>query len=115
MKTFPKFMTHPRNAVRGAHAGSGLQGFLFEGADGTQMVIWQCRRGGMSPLHTHPYDEYAIVVQGTFKGTVDGKPIVLKAGEECFIPAGKPHDGKYSANYRAIDAFGGKRVQRIRK
>jgi quercetin dioxygenase-like cupin family protein len=112
---FPKFMTNPRNAVRGAPAGSGLQGFLFEGAEGTQIVLWQGRRGGTSPLHTHTYDEYAIVVQGTFKGTVGGKAIVLKPGDECFIPAGTPHAGKYSANYRAIDAFGGRRVQRIRR
>ena len=59
------------------------------------------------------YDEYAVVLQGTFTGTVGGKPIVLGPGDECFIPAGVPHGGSYSANYRAIDAFGGQRVKRL--
>jgi len=109
---FPAFMRRRCNAVRASPQAGGLKGYLFEGADGTQMVIWQSTAGGKSEMHTHDYDEYAIVVQGTFTGTVGGKKIKMKAGDECYIPAGVPHDGAYSANYRAIDAFGGKRLQR---
>ena len=112
MTEFPAFMRRRCNAVKASRQAGGLKGYLFEGADGSQMVIWQSTAGGKSEMHTHDYDEYAIVVQGTFTGTVGGKKIKLKAGDECFIPAGVPHDGAYSANYRAIDAFGGKRLQR---
>lgn len=112
MEAFPEFMRKPCNAVEGGTHAKVLEGYLYEGIDGTQVVLWQCRKGGKSDLHTHDFDEYAVVIQGTFKGTVGGKPVVMKPGDECFIPAGVPHDGQYSSNYRAIDAFGGKRVQR---
>lgn len=112
MKEFPLFMQKRCNAVKTSRQAGGLKGFVFEGVDGTQLVIWQSKRGGVSVMHTHDYDEYAIVVQGTFTGTVGGKKVKMTAGDECFIPAGVPHDGVYSSNYRAIDAFGARRVSR---
>lgn len=107
-------MRSPSNAVDTGNVARGLVGYVFDGADGAQMVLWQCRRGGTCAMHTHDYDEYAVVLQGTFTGTVGGKKVKMKAGDECFIPAGVPHDGRYSANYRAIDAFGGQRVRRAK-
>lgn len=112
MTEFPKFMRKKCNAVKMTRQAGGLKGYVFEGTDGTQIVFWQGTQGGTSVMHTHDYDEYAIVVQGTFTGTVGGKKVTLKAGDECFIPAGVPHDGTYSEDYRAIDAFGGQRVAR---
>ena len=114
MTSFPPFMRKRCNAVKTSRQSGGMEGYVFEGVDGTQMVIWQSPRGGTSALHSHDFDEYAIVVQGTFKGTVGGKKVTLRAGDECYIPAGVPHDGVYSKNYRAIDAFGGRRVTRAR-
>ena len=37
----------------------------------------------------------------------------LKPGDECVIPPGTKHSGRYSKGYRAIDAFSAKRVTRI--
>jgi quercetin dioxygenase-like cupin family protein len=112
MNEFPAFMRRSANAVEASKQAGGLEGYVFEGADGSQMVIWQGHEGGRSEMHTHDYDEYCIVLQGTFVGTVGGVKVVLGPGDEGFIPAGVPHDGEYSANYRAIDAFGGRRVRR---
>ena len=105
-------MRSPKNAVDTGNVSKGLAGYLFEGVDGAQMVLWQCARGGTCAMHTHDYDEYAVVLQGTFRGTIGGRKVVMRAGDECFIPAGVPHDGRYSADYRAIDAFGGQRAKR---
>ena len=112
LNKFPQFMCSPSNSVVASQHAGGMEGYVFDGADGAQLVLWQCAEGGHSPMHTHDYDEYAIVVQGHFGGTIGGERVELGPGEECFIPAGVPHDGTYSANYRAIDAFGGKRVER---
>jgi len=109
---FPEFMRRPANAVKQTSQAGGLEGYVFDGADGSQVVIWQCAQGGRSEMDTHDFDEYAIVAQGTFAGTIGGRAITLGPGDEYFIPAGVPHDGEYSAGYRAIDAFGGKRVER---
>ena len=114
MNPFPQFMRNPENAVEASHQAGGMEGYVYDGIDGSQLVVWHCPDGGESPMHTHDYDEYAIVIQGTFTGTVDGKPIAMGPGDECFIAAGTPHDGTYSHNYRAIDAFGGRRVKRAK-
>jgi len=112
MGKFPEFMRKSCNAVRLSKKAGGMEGYVFDGADGSQLVIWHAKKSGRSKMHTHDYDEYAVVVQGTFAGTIGGKKVKMRPGEECFIPAGVPHDGVYSADYRAIDAFGGKRVKR---
>jgi quercetin dioxygenase-like cupin family protein len=111
MKKFPEFLAAAANRVKGA-PDAAMAGFLFEGADGVQIVFWQCAQGGTQPEQVHDFWEYALVVEGTFDGTVGGKPVRLAPGDECVIPPGTPHSGRYSAGYRAIDAFSAKRVER---
>jgi len=112
MKQFPEFLRNHLNRVATDSSAGGMEGYLYEGADGSQIVFWTCPEGGSSPLHKHDYDEYAIVVEGTFSGTIGGETVHLSAGDECYIPAGVEHDGTYSPGYRAIDGFAGKRVRR---
>lgn len=47
--------------------------------------------GASFPRHSHPGAEIAYVLDGTVEYEVDGKPVVLKAGESLFIPAGTVH------------------------
>ena len=112
LSEFPKFMRQSCNAVRNKEQDGGMEGYVFDGADGSQIVIWQFPTGRKSEIHIHDYDEYAIVVHGTFTGTIGGNHVILGPGDECVIPAGVSHGGVCSANYRAIDAFGGRRVKR---
>jgi len=109
---FPAFFTNPANQVK-TPPDAGMTGHVFEGADGVQIVFWQCVEGGVQPEQVHDFWEYALVVEGTFDGMVGGKPVHLEPGDECVIPPGTLHSGRYSANYRAIDAFSAKRVERI--
>jgi quercetin dioxygenase-like cupin family protein len=45
--------------------------------------------------HTHPGEEIAYVLEGSFEYQVEGKPpVTLKAGEVLFIPAGTIHAAK---------------------
>lgn len=112
MKKFPQFITQPADGVANV-PDPAMQGFVFEGAEGSQIVFWQCEKGGESLEHVHDFWEYCVVVEGIFDGMIDGKPVHLEAGEECAIPPGVKHNGRFSPGYRAIDAFGGKRVNRV--
>jgi quercetin dioxygenase-like cupin family protein len=48
--------------------------------------------GHAVPRHTHPGDEILYVVEGTLEYMPDGKaPVLLKAGQSVFIPAGTVH------------------------
>jgi quercetin dioxygenase-like cupin family protein len=89
-----------------------MEGYVFEGADGTQLVLWTNETGqGYSAPHSHDFDEYCVVLSGRFTGLVDGKPVDVGPGEELHIPAGVVHEGGYTMGYRAIDGFGGRRVK----
>ena len=112
MHEFPEFMRSAANAVKHTSRAGGMEGYVWDGADGSQVVLWHCRDGGRSEMHVHDFDEYALVVSGTCVSKVGDKTVTLQPGDECYIPAGVPHDSIYSADYRAIDAFGARRVER---
>lgn len=114
MKQFPEFMRTEANRAADVPDPS-MEGLVFEGADDIQIVFWTCKEGGTQPEHAHDFWEYCLVVEGTWEGTVGDKPVHLEPGDECAIPPGVKHSGRYSAGYRAIDAFGGKRVQRVQQ
>ncbi len=87
----------------------GMEGFLFLGRDGSQVVFWECAAEVEVGPHSHDFDEYCLVVEGICAETVDGVEHVLRKGDEILIPAGKVHSARISPPYRAIDFFGGNR------
>jgi mannose-6-phosphate isomerase-like protein (cupin superfamily) len=92
-----------------------VEGYVFDGADGSQMAFWTCRETASSAAHVHDFDEYMIVVQGCYTLIIDGERIPVKAGQEHFIPRGVPHSGEVLAGTRTIHAFGGHRANRSRE
>ena len=73
MEEFPKFMRRPCNAVKVEKRSGEMEGYVFDGLDESQMVIWHSRNGGRSEMHVHDFDEYCLVIQGIFKGAVGAK------------------------------------------
>jgi quercetin dioxygenase-like cupin family protein len=113
MDDFPEFMKRPANRIAtGSQATPGVEGYVFDGADGSQMAFWTCRETAVSTPHVHDYDEYMIVVQGCYTLIIDDQRIPVRAGEEYFLPKGIPHGGEVVAGTRTIHAFGGRRADR---
>ena len=114
MHAFPEFMKHPANRIATTEqATPGVEGYVFEGAEGSQMAFWTCSQTAPSSSHTHQFDEYMVVVQGRYTLLIGGQRIVLQAGAEYLIPRGTPHAGEVEAGTRTIHAFGGRRVTRV--
>ncbi len=115
MENFPEFMKNPANRIATSNQSTpGVVGYVFDGADGSQMAFWTCRENAQSTAHAHEFDEYFTVVHGCYTLIIDGKRIPVKAGEEYFIPRGVLHGGEVVAGTRTIHAFGGHRVDRAR-
>ena len=113
MSEFPEFMKNAANRIAASsQATAGVEGYVFDGADGSQMAFWTCREQGASAAHTHDYDEYMLVVEGCYSLIIGGRKIPLCAGQEYFIPRGTPHAGEVAAGTRTIHAFGGRRAER---
>jgi mannose-6-phosphate isomerase-like protein (cupin superfamily) len=114
MDSFPKFMKQSANMIaKSEQATPGVEGYVFDGADGSQMAFWTCTESAASAEHVHEYDEYMIVVQGSYTLIIGAERILIRAGEEYFIPRGVRHSGEVVAG-TTIHAFGGHRAERMR-
>ena len=67
MDKFPEFMQHPANRIGNTdQATPGVEGYVFDGADGSQMAFWTCKQTARSAAHVHDYDEYMVVARGCY-------------------------------------------------
>ena len=74
-------------------AGTGYSTSAGGVVEGERMLVgWIDKpRGTGSRMHTHPNEQFNYVVKGTLKGSVNGKPVVARAGSMVYIPANAPH------------------------
>ena len=55
-------------------------------------------------MHSHPGEEVIYVLEGVFEYQIEGeKPVILKAGEVLFIPAGKNHSARNVGKVKASE------------
>ena len=47
--------------------------------------------GASFPRHKHPGEEIIYVIAGTIEYEVDGRPVIVKAGDVLFVPNGVVH------------------------
>lgn len=113
MSEFPAFMKNPANQIaKSSQATPGVEGYVFDGAEGSQMAFWTCQETAASATHVHDFDEYMLVVEGCYTLIINGERVPVTAGGECVIPKGVPHSGEVHAGTRTIYAFGGHRADR---
>jgi quercetin dioxygenase-like cupin family protein len=113
MGQFPKFTKAPANRIASTSQHTpGVEGYVFDGADGSQVALWECHADASTEEHVHEFDEYFLVVEGSYTLNLDGKEIQLGAGQECVIPRGTKISGSVLAGTRTIHVFGGHRAAR---
>ncbi|MBN2364510.1 cupin domain-containing protein [candidate division WOR-3 bacterium] len=111
MGDFPVFMKNALNKIPVSTQNTkDIEGFYFEGKDGSQMAFWTSFSDRTSEKHMHDFDEYMTVVNGQYTVYVEGEKTVLNPGDELFIPKGKEQWGECLAGTRTIHCFGGKRI-----
>jgi mannose-6-phosphate isomerase-like protein (cupin superfamily) len=114
MNNFPEFMKHPANRIVPSNqATPGVEGFVFDGIDGSQMAFWTCTQTAQSAAHVHDYDEYMVVVEGCYTLIIGDQRVPLNRGDEYFIPRGVNHSGEVEAGTRTIHAFAAHRADRV--
>lgn len=113
MPDFPSFMKQPQNRIASSSQHTpGVDGYVFDGADGSQMAFWTVERDAVTTEHVHEFDEWFIVVEGLYTLTLDGRQVHVGPGQECFIPKGTRISGRVTAGTRTVHAFGGRRAKR---
>ena len=61
--------------------------------------------GAISPVHSHVSEQVALVLSGRMEFTVDGKPVVVAAGEALHLPAHVPHGATALEDSVLFDVF----------
>jgi quercetin dioxygenase-like cupin family protein len=113
MTGFPLFMKNAANRIAAASQRTpGIEGYVFDGADGSQMAFWTAERGAETAEHVHAFDEWFVVIAGECTLTLDGHEVRVGPGQECFIPKGTTISGRVVAGTRTVHAFGSRRAER---
>jgi hypothetical protein len=115
MDGFPELLQHAVNRIaKSDQATSGVEGYVFHGADGSQMAFGPA----VKPVSAGARLQLQRIQDcgpGPAHLTHRPKKIPLRAGEEYFIPGGMLHGGDFLTGTRTIHAFGGHRAERARE
>ena len=63
------------------------------------------KKGAHVPLHHHHNEQVTYILEGTLKFAIDGKEIVVKAGEVLCIPPNVPHEAWALEDTIDLDVF----------
>jgi quercetin dioxygenase-like cupin family protein len=63
------------------------------------------KRGAHVPLHHHHNEQVTYILEGSLKFAVDGKEIIVRAGEVLCIPPNMPHEAWALEDTIDLDVF----------
>lgn len=110
MGNFPDFMKNLADRVDISQQNTAdAEGYVFEGASG-QMAFWTCPEAREAKPHTHPFDEWTLIIEGEYTMCTAAGERVLHPGDEVMVPAGTEQWGRCAAGTRTVHAFGGRRI-----
>ena len=73
------------------------------------------KKGSIVPLHSHHNEQLTYIVEGALKFFIDGKEIVVHAGEVLCIPSHMPHKAEALEDTVDLDVFTPPRADWINK
>ena len=73
------------------------------------------KKGCIVPLHSHVNEQLSYILQGALKFYIDGKEIVVRAGEVLTIPPNMPHKAEAMEDTVDLDIFNPPRADWINK
>lgn len=73
------------------------------------------KKGSIVPLHSHANEQITYILEGALKFWIDGKEIVVSAGEVLCIPCHMPHQAEALEDTVDLDIFHPPRIDWIEK
>jgi quercetin dioxygenase-like cupin family protein len=134
--------TSPKPAARAKSALSGTVGKRGKSAPAMQYTPWNSvpledlnpllqrhfvvgqeimlarvllKKGCIVPEHSHPNEQLTYILEGALKFWIDGKEIVVHAGETLCIPSNMPHKAEAVEDTVDLDVFAPPRADWINR
>jgi unsaturated pyranuronate lyase len=120
-----------KNTVRSKPAAAGLQYLSWNDVEvesmnpllGRQLILGHqvmlarvlLKKGCIVPLHSHVNEQLSYILEGALKFYIDGKEIVVRAGEVLTIPPNMPHKAEAMEDTVDLDIFNPPRADWINK
>jgi quercetin dioxygenase-like cupin family protein len=111
-RTSPFARVDANRIAASAQFTDDVEGYVFDGADGSQVALWTAHADRVSTEHTHDFDEYILVIEGRCTLILGETRTELRAGQELVIPRGTRQSMEVAAGTRTMHVFGGKRGSR---
>lgn len=73
------------------------------------------KKGCIVPLHSHHNEQVTYILEGALKFWIDGKEVVVHAGEVLTIPRNMPHQAEALEDTVDLDVFNPPRADWINK
>ena len=68
-------------------------------------IYWDVEAGAEVPPHTHPHEQVANVLKGSFELTVGGETKLMQPGSVAVIPPHVLHSGRAITACELLDVF----------
>ena len=83
--------------------GSVLRRFV----NGERMTVGRVAftAGSATPPHRHDNEQFSVVLSGVMEFTVEGTPVVVRAGEVLYLPGGEFHGARALEDSVVMDVF----------
>jgi quercetin dioxygenase-like cupin family protein len=72
---------------------------------GMTLARFELKKGGIVAQHEHVNEQVTTVLEGALRFLMEGKQIVVRAGETLFIPPNVPHEVHVDADALVLDIF----------
>jgi quercetin dioxygenase-like cupin family protein len=74
---------------------------------GTDLMIARVllKKGAVVPLHHHHNEQVTYILEGALKFLIDGKEVIVRAGEVLCIPPHMPHEAHALEDTVDLDVF----------
>ena len=69
------------------------------------MAKIRLKKGSVVPEHSHINEQLTYIMEGALKFWIDGKEIIVKAGEVLCIPSNMPHKAEALEDTLDMDVF----------
>jgi quercetin dioxygenase-like cupin family protein len=103
--TQPSGLKHiPWSRVEREHLNDKIDREMLYG-DKLMLARVFMKKGAHVPKHQHHNEQVTYILEGALKFAIDGKEIVVKAGEVLCIPSNMPHEAWAEEDTLDLDVF----------